>query len=295
MHSKQFLEYLQLEKRYSPHTISAYQNDLNNFFSFIEEEYGDTPIKEVNYQMVRSWIVNLIENAISTRSVNRKITTLKSFYKYLLKQEIVEENPMRKIISPKQGKKVNNVVSRDSMDLLLDKVEFENNYTGMRNKLIIEMFYLTGMRLAELINLNVQDVDVAEKVLRVTGKRNKQRLIPFPSYFANTIQAYIVERNDVEKANVNTYLFLTEKGKQMYPKLVYNIVKTYLSKVTSIEKKSPHVLRHTFATHMLNEGADLNSIKEILGHANLSATQVYTHNTIDKLKEVYNQAHPRGK
>lgn len=295
MHRKSFLEYLQLEKRYSPHTITAYQNDLNNFFSFIEEEYGNTPIKEVNYQMVRSWIVYLIENAISTRSVNRKITTLKSFYKYLLKQEIVEENPMRKIISPKQGKKVNNVVSRDSMDLLLDKVEFEESYTGLRNKLIIEMFYLTGMRLAELINLNVQDVDMAEKVLRVTGKRNKQRLIPFPSYFANTIQAYLEERNNVENVATNTYLFLTEKGKQMYPKLVYNIVKMYLSKVTSIEKKSPHVLRHTFATHMLNEGADLNSIKEILGHANLSATQVYTHNTIDKLKEVYNQAHPRGK
>jgi integrase/recombinase XerC len=231
-----------------------------------------------------------MEEKIGTRTINRKISTLKTFYKYLLRQGIVSENPMLKIQSPKTSKRLPVFVEKEKMDLLLDNIEFGSDEEGLRNQLIIEMFYATGMRLSELINLKLLNIDLHDSRLKVLGKRNKERIIPFSGELSRKIRDYL----SVRKEKSNDYLFVTAKGEKMYEKLVYNIVKQYLSLVTTVDKKSPHVLRHTFATHMLNNGADLNSIKELLGHANLSATQVYTHNTVEKLKSVHKQAHPRS-
>jgi integrase/recombinase XerC len=240
--------------------------------------------------LIRSWIVSLMEQKISSRSVNRKITTLKTFYKFLLRQKVVADNPMLKIQSPKTSKRLPVFVEKEKMDILLDNIEFGNDEEGVRNKLIIEMFYSTGMRLSELINLKHKNVDLSSGQLKVLGKRNKERIIPFNNELKSKIEEYL----NTQKRKTNETLFTTADGKKMYEKLVYKIVKQYLSLVTTIDKKSPHVLRHTFATHMLNNGADLNSIKELLGHANLSATQVYTHNTVEKLKNIHKQAHPKA-
>jgi integrase/recombinase XerC len=285
-----FLQYLQFEKRLSSHTILAYSGDLDQFFSFLEHTYQLKIISEITHTLVRSWIVELIDQKISPRSVNRKITTLKSFYKYLLRQGVVFENPMMKIMSPKTSKRLPVFVEKDNMNLLIDHVEFSEDFDGFRNKLIIELFYATGIRLSELINLKQANVDLHQCQIKVMGKRNKERIIPFSNELRNTIQKYI----NSKIAMPNSFLFEMKNGKKMYEKFVYRLVNNYLSIVTTIDKKSPHVLRHTFATHMLNNGADLNTIKELLGHANLAATQVYTHNTVEKLKSIHKQAHPKG-
>jgi integrase/recombinase XerC len=285
-----FLQYLQFEKRLSSHTILAYSGDLDQFFSFLEHTYQLKNISEITHTLVRSWIVELIDQKISPRSVNRKITTLKSFYKYLLRQGVVFENPMMKIMSPKTSKRLPVFVEKDNMNLLIDHVEFSEDFDGFRNKLIIELFYATGIRLSELINLKQANVDLHQCQIKVMGKRNKERIIPFSNELRNTIQKYI----NSKIAMPNSFLFEMKNGKKMYEKFVYRLVNNYLSIVTTIDKKSPHVLRHTFATHMLNNGADLNTIKELLGHANLAATQVYTHNTVEKLKSIHKQAHPKG-
>lgn len=283
-----FLSYLQNEKRYSPLTILAYRTDLTQFYDFIKSQYDIENIEGVTHSLIRSWIVDMIDTNISTRSVNRKITSLKSYYKFLLREGAVENNPMLKILPPKTSKKLPVFVDQKSMDELLDNTDFEEGERGTRDRLIILLLYSTGMRLTELINLKVSDIDLKSSVLKVLGKGNKERILPFSNQLSAELSAYLEEVGPVE------WLFVTDKGKKLYEKLVYRVVNSYLSKVTTIGKKSPHVLRHTFATHMLNNGADLNAIKEFLGHVSLSATQVYTHNTIKKLTNIYKQAHPKA-
>jgi integrase/recombinase XerC len=293
-HKESFLKYLKYEKRYSQHTIRSYQDDLDQFISFCDFNENNFKPVNVDHKKIRSWVVELVNNKISIRSVKRKISTLKSFSKYLLREGIVGYNPVDKVLTPKADNKLPAFINKKHMDILLDDVDFGNDYKGIRNKLIIEMFYNTGMRVSELINLKINDLNITELKLRVIGKRNKERIIPFTRVFKESLQGYLNIRNDKFRSGNVDYLFLTGKNNKMYPKLVYRIVNRYLNLITTIEKKSPHVLRHTFATHMLNAGADLNAIKELLGHSNLAATEIYTHNTFERLKSIYKQAHPRA-
>lgn len=285
-----FLQYLQYEKRFSNHTLIAYTNDLRQFLEYLDTTYQIKQLSEISHIIIRSWVVSLMEQKITARSVNRKITTLKTYYKFLLRQSIVTENPMLKIQSPKTSKRLPVFVEKDKMDLLLDHTDFDPGFKGQRDKLIIELFYATGIRLTELINLRHKDVDMSKCQLKVLGKRNKERIIPFSDELKRQLEHY----SEIKPGGNEGYLFINPKGKKINEKFAYRIVNRYLSGVTTIGKKSPHVLRHTFATHMLNNGADLNAIKELLGHANLSATQVYTHNTVEKLKNIHKQAHPKA-
>jgi len=289
-----FLHYLLVEKRYSSHTILSYKNDLEQFSAFLVILGHSGSFSDVTSQEVRAWIVNMMEAGLSAVSVHRKISCLRMFFRYMRKEGLVRLNPMDRIVLPKRSRKLPVFVSEESLDHLLDKYEFGDDLRGVRNRTIIEMLYLTGIRRAELTGLRNMDIDLDSSVLRVTGKRNKQRIIPILDSLKSGLKAYIALRNQKFSSGNDDWLFLTDTGKKLYDKYVYNTVKAYLTMVTTIEKKSPHVLRHTFATHMLNHGADLNSIKEFLGHANLSATQIYTHNTFEKLKEVYKRAHPRA-
>jgi integrase/recombinase XerC len=288
MHKEKFLNFLEFEKRYSKHTLISYQTDLTQFHLFLSTEYDISNVKEITHHLIRSWIATLLESGITARSVNRKITTLKSYFKFLIQEDIVSENPTRKIISPKNSKKLPVFVEKSKMDSLLSEIEFPDSFEGERDKLIIDVFYMTGIRLSELLSLKINDIDQPNQTIKVLGKRNKERIIPLSINLLNDIL------NFSEKHKINNYIFVNFEGKNLSSKKVYIIVNKCLSMVSSIEKKSPHVLRHTFATHMLNNGADINAIKEILGHSNLSATQVYTHNTIDRLKNIYKQAHPRA-
>jgi integrase/recombinase XerC len=289
---ERFLAYIQFEKRYSAHTVTAYRSDLDQFFEYLLHHFNTTDITEVNHAMIRSWLVFLMEQQITPRTVNRKLTALKSFYRFLLREGSIHQNPMRKINSPKTSKKLPLFIEKEKMDTLLDQFPAADGFSGIRDKLIIELFYATGMRLSELVNLTESDVDFHHDTIKVLGKRNKERLIPFTKKFGMQLKDYIFEKNKTH--GEVPFLFVTNKGKKIYPKMVYLIVHKHLGTVTTLDKKSPHVLRHTFATHLLNNGAELNAVKELLGHANLSATQVYTHNTIEKLKKVYKQAHPRA-
>jgi integrase/recombinase XerC len=288
-----FLNFIQYEKRFSPNTITAYRKDLEQFYSYLKEHYSINEENEINHYMIRSWLVHLTENGITSRSINRKLSTLKSYFRFLRKEGILDADPMNKIISPKVSSKIPVFVEEDKMDFLFSNVDFGEGFTGIRNKLILELLYSTGIRLSELVNLRETDINLETNSIRVIGKRNKERIIPIGNNLQHSFTKYIQYRNN-QFGHKFVYLFLTKKGNPIYHKLVYRIVNNYLNQVTTISKKSPHVLRHTFATHMLNHGADLNAIKEILGHATLSATQVYTHNTIDKLKNIYKQAHPRA-
>ncbi len=292
MQQVEFIDYLQFEKRFSKHTVIAYSNDLVQFYAYLKKEYELDDIKQVSHTFIRSWVVQLLEQKISPRTVNRKITTLKSYYKYLLQQRVLDVNPMLKIISPKSAKRLPLFVEKAKMNQLLDTVVFEEGFTGVRDKLVIELFYVSGMRLSELINIQLSDLDVYNNTIKVVGKRNKERSIPITLEMQKKITRYIECRSKIV-SNSNT-LFISEKGEAIYPKFVYRKINEYLGMVTTLEKKSPHVLRHTFATHMLDNGADLLAIKEILGHASLSATQIYTHNTIEKLKNIHTKAHPKA-
>lgn len=292
---EKFIQYIQFEKRFSPNTITAYKKDLSQFSEFLSTEYNINNIEDSDYQMIRSWIVYLVGESASTTTVNRKLSTLKSFFKYLLRESVISENPMTKIIAPKSTKKLPEFVANDSMESLFNDITFDEGFVGHRDKLIIEMLYFTGMRLSELINLKDSDIDLNYQRIKVLGKRNKERLIPFSMVLHKSIEDYLkIRKKDIIQDEQTLYFFVTQKGKKVYEKLVYRTVNSYLGKVSTLRKKSPHVLRHTFATHMLNNGADLNAIKELLGHANLAATQIYTHNTIDQLKSIYKQAHPRA-
>ncbi|MCK4661939.1 MAG: tyrosine recombinase XerC [Bacteroidales bacterium] len=290
-----FIRYLQFEKRYSKHTVKSYKNDIDQFESFCIIETGKFNPKTTSHKTIRLWIVKLIEQGISSRSVNRKISTLKTFYKFLLREGIVNINPLDKVLTPKIAKKLPYFVEEEKINLLLNQYDFGNDFEGVRNRLILEMFYASGIRLSELINLKTFDINLNENTLKVLGKRNKERIIPFYNKLSNQIKKYLLVRKEVCNNNAdNDYFFLTKKGNKIYEKLVYRIVNKHLNLITTIEKKSPHILRHTYATHLLNNGADLNVIKELLGHSNLSATQIYTHNTFEKLKKIYKQAHPRA-
>jgi len=293
-HKESFLQYLQIEKRYSPHTVRSYLNDLDQFLMFLTSRgQPDDPVSVTSHD-IRAWVVSMMDDDYSAVSVHRKISCLRVFYRYLRKEGIVKGDPLEKVALPKRKKSLPVFVEEGAMDDLLDRFSFGDSFAGIRNRTIIEMLYLTGMRRAELIGLRNNDVDLAEGSLKVTGKRNKQRIIPVVKSFVVRLKEYISIRDAEVGSGGDGWFFVTDKGNKLYDKYVYNTVSRYLAMVTTIDKKSPHVLRHTFATHMLNRGADLNSIKELLGHANLSATQIYTHNTFEKLKNIYKQAHPRA-
>lgn len=292
-YQESFINFLQYEKRYSSHTVKAYKNDLDQFVEFCTKMVGDFDVKEVDRKLVRSWIVSLMGDELTPRSVGRKVTAIKSFYNFLLKEQVVENNPAINVPLPKIRKKLPNFVEESSLSKLLDECMFESTFRGVRDKLIIALFYGTGMRSSELRALKEKDFNIKDYLIRVLGKRQKERIIPYPREINNLLQEYVVVRNKEVGSN-SDFLLVTEKGKQVYEKLIYRVVKTNLAKVTSLEKKSPHVLRHSYATHLLNKGADLNAVKELLGHSNLAATQVYTHTTFEKLHESYKQAHPRG-
>jgi integrase/recombinase XerC len=292
-YQESFVNYLKYEKRNSSHTVTAYKKDLDQFVSFCTEMVGEFDIKRVDAKMVRSWIVTLMEKEYTPRSVSRKISTVKAFYRFLMKNEIVDNNPATNIPVPKIRKKLPNFVEENNLHHLLDDGYFTDDFKGVRDKLIITLLYGTGIRLAELLNLKDRDFDTKGYLIKVLGKRQKERIIPYPRSINQLLQQYLEIRNR-EIGNSLEALLVTDKGKPVYEKLIYRVVNKYLELVTSLEKKSPHVLRHSYATHLLNKGADLNAVKELLGHSNLSATQVYTHTTFEKLHTIYKQAHPRG-
>ena len=289
MLQNKFITYLSSEKRFSEHTIKSYSTDINQFTLFLSSEFQiEDKINEISFQIIRTWIASLLEKGISPRSVNRKISTLKTYFKFLVRETKLIENPMIKVVAPKSKKRLPVFIEQDQIESLLSEVQFEKGFIGRRNKLIIELFYVTGIRLSELINIKISDIDFNNQSIKVLGKRNKERIIPLSSNVINALNLFIKSNKQ------NKYLFTNLEGDKLYNKLVYRVVNKYIGKISSVNKRSPHILRHTFATHMLNNGADINAIKELLGHANLSATQVYTHNTIEKLKTVYKQAHPRA-
>jgi integrase/recombinase XerC len=293
-HKESFLQYLKIEKRYSPHTIRSYKNDLKQFFMWLSENNIPDDPSGITSHNIRAWIVSLMDNGISSVTVHRKISCLRVFFRYLRKEGIVRTDPLEKVVLPKRKKKLPVFVGEKALDTLLDEFSFGSDFKGILNRTMIEMLYMTGIRRAELIGLKATDVDLKGATVKVTGKRNKQRIIPLTKPFVSRLEEYLQARNEVSGAGGSGWFFINDKGNKLYDKYVYNTVKSYLSMVTTIEKRSPHILRHTFATHMLNRGADLNTIKEFLGHANLSATQIYTHNTFEKLKKIYKQAHPRA-
>lgn len=290
-----FIEYLQFEKHYSPHTVCSYQNDLEQYYNFLKIHCSEADPLSVAGSDIRSWVISMMNEGYSSSSVHRKISTLRTFYKYLRKEGYLDTDPLEKVLLPKKRKRLPVFIEEDSLDNLLDRYDFGDDFDGIRDRTMIEMLYLTGMRRAELMGLRDSDINIEENIVRVTGKRNKQRIIPLLDTFSTSLLRYKALRDDMNFENKELWFFVTSKGNKLYEKFVYNTVKRYLELVTTVEKKSPHVLRHSFATSMLNHGADLNSIKEILGHANLSATQIYTHTTFEKLKSVYNDAHPRAK
>jgi integrase/recombinase XerC len=286
----EFLDYIKFEKRYSQHTLISYQNDLEQFFAFLKD-YDSPAVAHISATFIRSWLANLKgEEKLTAKSINRKISTLKSFFKYQLKKGVIQSSPMTTITSPKISKRLPQFVKETDIETLFQHVEFADDWNGRTSRLILLLFYSTGIRLSELINLKETQLDVYNRQIKVLGKGNKERIIPVSAELINDLQSYVDESPEKQVPNV----FVNEKGKALYPKFVYNAVKLYLSNVTTLDKKSPHILRHTFATHLMNHGADLNAVKELLGHSSLAATQVYTHNTIEKLKDVFKKAHPKA-
>lgn len=299
---EQFIQYLRYERNYSSHTVLAYRKDLDQFSLFLTDEYGVDDLSRADADMIRFWLLRLMEEGLSARSVNRKLSSLKSFWRYLLAKGLAKENPCRKLLSPKVHKSLPSFLKKEEMESLLDDVsesEDMSEFVAKRNRLMIEMLLQTGMRRSELMGLALSDVDMSSCLLRVKGKRDKQRLIPFGPMLQSMIQDYLDSRAQWQAQCEDLYdfsdcLFVRENGKPLYPQLVYRLVHDKLSQCSSLAKKSPHVLRHSFATTLLNNGAELNAVKELLGHANLSATEVYTHTTFEELKQVYKQAHPRA-
>ncbi len=290
---QQFISYLKNQKRFSNQTVTAYKTDLKQFFDFLSAQYEiSDDISVVNAQVIRSWLVELTESGVTNRSISRKISTLRTYFKFLKKNDLNPQNPMAKIVPPKLEKKLPVFVNELDMDRLFRLIEFEDSFFGQRDKLMIELFYVTGIRLSELINLTSKSINSSGQSIKVLGKRNKERIIPLSGEMTNQLVEF--EKLKTLKFPKSAKFFTTDKGEDMYPKFVYRKINHYISQVSTITKKSPHVLRHTFATHLLNNGADLNAIKELLGHANLSATQVYTHNSFEKLKKIYTNAHPRA-
>jgi integrase/recombinase XerC len=288
MFVNKFIKYIESERRLSKHTVTSYKTDLNQFFSYINDFSMAQSVDEISFKIIRNWITYLFESGITSRTINRKISSLKSFFKFLEFSNLISVNPTLKIISPKNSKKLPSIVEQVDLDQLLDQKYFKNGFVGERDSLIIEFFYLTGLRLSELIEIKVNNIDFKNCSLKVIGKGNKERIVPLSFNLISKIDLLI------KNYNIKDHLFSNSLNEKLYPKKVYRIVNYYIGLVSSVKKRSPHVLRHSFATHMLNNGADINAIKEILGHSSLSATQIYTHNTVEKLKSVYNQAHPRA-
>jgi integrase/recombinase XerC len=291
---KAFQDYLQLEKNYSLHTVNAYANDLLFFQEFLKNNFDQEILENVNYSMIRSWIVSMVDEGISNSSVNRKVSSLKSFYKFLLKIKQIESSPLLKHKSLKTLKKIQIPFSEKEIDNVLNNIKYPDGFDGIRDKLIIDLFYTTGVRRTELINLKLQNVDLSKNTLKVLGKRNKERILPILPIISKQIDLYFLERAQLEGVKDGEYFFLMLKGVKLNDSFVYRLINYYFSNVSEKVKKSPHILRHTFATHMLNNGADLNSVKELLGHSSLASTQVYTHNSLAELKKVYGNAHPRN-
>lgn len=290
-----FRDYLLLEKKYSLHTATAYLNDVGFFESFLLEAFEDNNLIKVNYSQIRAWIVSLSDDGISNASINRKVSSLKSFYKFLLKTKQIEVSPLLKHKALKAPKKLQIPFSEKELDLVLNQITYADGFEGVRDKLMVDLFYTTGIRRAELINLKLHNVDLSNGTLKVLGKRNKERIIPILPVVENQIKLYISERSRLQRIIDRDYFFLLLKGVKLNDSFVYRIINYYFSNVSEKVKKSPHILRHTFATHLLNNGADINSVKELLGHSSLASTQVYTHSSLAELKKVYGSAHPRNK
>ena len=289
-----FLAYLKFEKRYSEHTVRAYLDDLESFWGFVKKEFGAMEVGKITPAVVRTWLAALKDEGMSSRTVNRKISSLRSFYKFQLREGAVEQSPMTAIIGPKAGKRLPVFVEQGDMAELFDAVRFPEDWEGVTDRLILAILYHTGIRLSELVHLREGQADGATGTFKVLGKGNKERVIPVSPVLMRMVEEYKrLKREELEDVDTE-FLLVGRKGRKLYPKYVYRAVKEYLAQVTTIDKKSPHVLRHTFATHLMNAGAELNSVKELLGHASLAATQVYTHNTIEKLKDVYKKAHPKA-
>jgi len=291
---KPFIDYLSFQKRYSPHTIVAYQNDLLSFFDFLAIQYGELQLPEIKPTFIKSWLADLKNNKMESKTINRKISSLKSFFKYQLKQGNIETSPMTTIISPKIKKRLPQYVEEKDTTTLFEHVEFPATWIGQTERLVLELFYSTGMRQAELVMLKELQLDAGNGNIKVIGKGNKERILPISRSIITSMQQYLADKRRLFEKFDSLYFFINSKGKKLYPKLVYNMVHKYLKLVTTIDKKSPHVLRHTFATHLMNNGADLNAVKELLGHSSLAATQIYTHNSIEKLKDIHKKAHPKA-
>jgi integrase/recombinase XerC len=289
-----FADYLKYQKRYSPHTLRSYTEDLQQFNYYIVRTFGETALPELTSSFIRSWLASMKDKELTSRSINRKISALKSFFKYHIRTGALKLTPMTQVTSPKVPKRLPSFVKQEETTTLFEHVEFPDSWKGRTDRLLIELLYNTGLRSAELVSLKENQVDASKKVVKVLGKGNKERIIPISPALLLSLQQYIAEKKKLDVQGVSDHLLVTPTGKQLYAGYVYRTVKEYLKLVTSIKKKSPHVLRHTFATHLLSNGADLNSVKELLGHASLAATQVYTHHTIEKLKDVHKKAHPKA-
>ncbi|MEO5594595.1 MAG: tyrosine-type recombinase/integrase [Chitinophagaceae bacterium] len=293
-HLQSFLNYLKFEKRYSQHTIVSYQNDLEQFFTYIVSQYQAAGLTDIASTYIRSWMAEMKSNKITGKTINRKASSLKSFFKYHLKTGSITVTPMWSVITPKISKRLPEFIKEQDMQNMFQYMQFPDDWKGRTDKLLLMLFYQTGMRLSEQVNLKESQVDFSKKVIKVLGKGNKERIVPVAGELVNAMKAYQqAKRKEIENFD-QTYFFVLENGKRLYAKYVYLIVKKYLSEITTLNKKSPHILRHTFATHLTNNGADLNAVKELLGHSSLASTQVYTHNNIEKLKEAHKKAHPRA-
>jgi integrase/recombinase XerC len=290
-----FKEYLELEKKYSPHTVNAYLNDIKSFESFNKNHFEQESIDDANYSQIRTWIISLVDDGVSNVSVNRKMQSLKAFYKFLLKTKQIEVSPLLKHKALKTPKILQIPFSENEVAAVLNQISNPVGFEAIRDKLIIDLFYTTGMRRAELIQLKIENVNFSNHTIKVLGKRNKERILPLLSVVSQQLIQYTNERAHLEKVTDTNYFFLTKKGLKLNNSFVYRLINTYFSTVSNKVKKSPHVLRHTFATHLLNNGADLNSVKELLGHSSLASTQIYTHSSLVELKKVYHEAHPRNK
>ena len=289
-----FLRYISFEKRYSQHTVKSYQNDLKQFEQYAQQQFNISSLSEATQLMIRSWVLSLMDEGTSARTVNRKIASLRSFYKFLLKREAITKDPTQKIKSLKVKKELPGFANEEEFSTFLDRLVFEDSFEGKTEQIILELLYGTGIRLSELLGLKVSDFKSSESTIKVLGKRNKERIIPVSERLNELLKNLIAEKNHVFSHDQNSYLIVNKNGGQAYPMMIYRIVRKYLNQVPSLDKKSPHALRHTFATHLLDKGADLNAVKDLLGHSSLAATQVYTHNSLEKLKSVFDQAHPKA-
>lgn len=293
-HTQSFLDHLRFVKRYSAHTLTSYEKDLSDFCRFIQDQYEEADLLQVRPAMIRTWLASLKDAGMESRTISRKISALKSLYKYLRKEGLADTNPMSTIVTPKLNKRLPMFVEEGQMQVLFDHLEFPDNWTGLTQRLLFRLLYETGMRRAELIGLKESSIDVYQGQIKVLGKGSKERIIPLNPDLVRALKAYINEKHTNFPGSDQASLLVNRDGKKLSPGFVYQTVKKYLSAITTIEQRSPHILRHSFATHLMNSGADLNAVKELLGHSSLASTQVYTHNHIEKLKEVYKRAHPKA-